>query len=402
MFVKKAKPDGLQSDGKMNEKDHSGAVSQEITPMSTKELIASFASARIPPAEPLIENTPPPPCPIALVPSEVLLQILQDVAMIDPASLPNAACVCKNFAYHISYEQSIWKQLCQRHEFGFPAMHYEFECDVLGHPTYTLEPRAPVSPFADDTVQTEPLNWRRVFQTFPRIRFTGVYISTVNYTRPGAAAAANHITWNAPVHIVTYYRYLRFYRDGSCISLLTTTEPSEVVPYLWKENLKPLTTPGKGKGRNKQQQTSEASKPDFPHAPVAGSNAAETIKRALRGRWRLQRDSPDRTNSTLPTSTQRPYESAAPTQSSSSDPLTPPETDLIIETEGVDPKYTYTMQLSFRSVGRVNASNGTKNNKLVWKGFWYYNALTDDWAEFGLKNDRPFVFSRVGRYGLGY
>ena len=27
--------------------------------------------------------------------------------------------------------------------------------------------------------------------------------------------------------------------------------------------------------------------------------------------------------------------------------------------------------------------------------------LTDDWAEFGLRNDRPFMWSRVRSYGMG-
>src|SRR6266496_4311798 len=36
-------------------------------------------------------------------------------------------------------------------------------------------------------------------------------------------------TWIKPIHLVTYYRYLRFFSDGSCITLLTTKEPIQVV-----------------------------------------------------------------------------------------------------------------------------------------------------------------------------
>jgi F-box protein 9 len=36
-------------------------------------------------------------------------------------------------------------------------------------------------------------------------------------------------TWIQPIHLVTYYRYLRFFSDGSCITLLTTKEPTQVV-----------------------------------------------------------------------------------------------------------------------------------------------------------------------------
>ena len=70
------------------------------------------------------------------------------------------------------------------------------------------------------------------------------------------------------------------------------------------------------------------------------------------------------------------------------------EGELHIETEGVVPKYTYRMHLSFGSAGR-----GARNNKLNWKGYWSYNKLTDDWAEFGLRNDRAFIWSRVKSYG---
>ena len=66
---------------------------------------------------------------------------------------------------------------------------------------------------------------------------------------------------------------------------------------------------------------------------------------------------------------------------------------MTIETDGPDPKYTYRMELALRSgSGRVGA---VRNNKLVWRGYWSYNRLTDDWAEFGLRNDRAFVWSRV-------
>ena len=61
-----------------------------------------------------------------------------------------------------------------------------------------------------------------MFRNRPRLRFGGVYISTVNYVRPGASLPNQQMTWSTPLHVVTYYRYLRFYRDGSCISLLTT------------------------------------------------------------------------------------------------------------------------------------------------------------------------------------
>ncbi|OAQ97552.1 hypothetical protein LLEC1_05943 [Akanthomyces lecanii] len=72
--------------------------------------------------------------------------------------------------------------------------------------------------------------------------------------------------------------------------------------------------------------------------------------------------------------------------------------DLSIETEGVGTKYIFKMDLQVRSAGKATAA---RNNKLVLSGFYSYNKLTEDWAEFLLKNNKPFFFSRVRSYGLG-
>ncbi|KND90928.1 hypothetical protein TOPH_04381 [Tolypocladium ophioglossoides CBS 100239] len=107
--------------------------------------------------------------------------------------------------------------------------------------------------------------------------------------------------------------------------------------------------------------------------------APQPMRRALRGRWRL---SP---------SLRPPGRDARP----------PPdadecEGDLFVETEGVGDKYTYRMDLALRSAGRA-----ARNTKVVWRGFYSYNKLADDWAAFELKNHKPFYFSRVRSYGMG-
>lgn len=48
------------------------------------------------------------------------------------------------------------------------------------------------------------------------------------------------------MHIVTYYRYLRFFRDGTAISLLTTHEPSDVVAHLTRDAPSSKSGPAKG------------------------------------------------------------------------------------------------------------------------------------------------------------
>ncbi|MCJ1362779.1 hypothetical protein MMC16_001885 [Acarospora aff. strigata] len=334
--------------------------------ISISDLIATFSNLSIPAEPPPTDKSLPPPCPISNIPSEVLVEILEHTAILDVATFVRLARVCKRLAYLVATENRIWKRVCCGNEVGFGAMHYDWTCDIHGLPLrddgeggYILGP----TPETEHTRASTPLSsnpttlsllqstysssWRQMFRARPRLRFNGCYISTVNYVRPGASSPAQ-ISWNTPVHIVTYYRYLRFFRDGSAISLLTTTEPAEVVHHLTKENL---------------------------HTHHAGAFPSAVMNSALRGRWRL----------------------SGPGPGADVGDAGEAEGDVHIETEGVDVKYMYKMHLSLRSAGR-----GAKNNKMVWRGFWSYNKLTDDWAPFALRNDRAFFWSRVRSYGMGY
>lgn len=339
----------------------------------TEDLIASFSDLSIEPAAPEIEGMPQPPCPIAELPNEILIHILQDVAVLDVGDFVRLSRVCKRLAFLVAMEDRIWRRVCLGAEFGFSGMHYDWQLgvrwgsladDAVGAtlpagrelaPTEEGESQLRRRAEEEKQVATELLlhglygsSWQRMFRSRPRVRFNGCYISNVNYIRAGQASA-NQITWNSPVHIVTYYRYLRFFRDGTAISLLTTAEPADVVHHLTRDALA-------------QHRGGQA-----PHLPSA------VMQYALRGRWRLAStvDNPER-------------------------PLAEAEGDLVVETEGVG-RYVYRLELSLRSVGR----GGPRNNKLAWRGFYSYNPLTDDWGEFGLKNGRPFLFSRVKSYSAG-
>ena len=329
---------------------------------SVSNLINDFADLDIIGQEPPTELSPEPPCPISKIPDEMLLEILLTIAVTDVASYARLTQVCKRLAYLVFKEDRIWRRIALGHEHGFAAMHYSFACSIEGsflsqaggliNSVDLLETPYQVPLLLTDQYPT----YRQMFRSRPRIRFHGCYISTVNYTRPGATAW-NTVSWNAPVLIVTYFRYLRFFRDGSAISLLTTAEPADVVPYLHKEHVHQHHQPG--------------------------SNLPQVVmKDALRGRWRLTGD-PYGTKLQQKTLLGEVDDDEA-------------EGELLVETEGVVPKYTYKMSLAFGSAGR-----GARNNKLSWKGFWSYNKLTDDWGEFGRKNYRPFVWSRVRSYGAG-
>ncbi|KAK7914762.1 hypothetical protein PG985_012465 [Apiospora marii] len=343
-------------------------------PLSLPDLIASFAGLSMQPAPPEVEGMPPPPSPLSALPEEILVHILRDVALLDIADFVRLSQVCKRFAFLVATEDRIWRRVSLGEEFGFGAMVYHFQRgisweDLSRDAATTLEE-------AENLLSLEELrqhqkaeaeattlelvrsslyasSWQNMWRRRPRIRFNGCYISTVNYIRQGHSTG-NQITWNSPVHIVTYYRYLRFFRDGTVISLLTTADPADVVHSLTKELVR--------------QHENKA----MTHLPTA------VMAEARKGRWRLSCPALDK------------------------DPdadvdLAELEGNLFIETESaVGPKYEYRMDLALKSAGK-----GARNNKLVWKGFWSYNRLTDDWGAFELKNDKAYYFSRVKSYGFG-
>ncbi|KAK0630080.1 hypothetical protein B0T17DRAFT_607135 [Bombardia bombarda] len=346
------------------------AATKPEQPQSMKELIASFPHMAIEPAQPEIKGMPEPPCPIASLPDEILVHILRDVALLDVGDFVRLAQVCKRLAYLVATEDQIWRRVCLGPEWGFGGMHYHWQRGITWEPLSTedlvreaaekakAEAEAQGEAAAEDDIDNStPLvltleeraqqhakqsdantmiffhslygsSWQRMFRLRPRIRFNGCYICTVNYIRAGQAAA-NQLTWGSPVHIVTYYRYLRFFRDGTAISLLTTTEPADVVHHLTREAVA-LHAGGAA-----------------PHLPGI------VMQSALKGRWRLETVG----------------DNAGATVSEA-------EGNVVVETEGVS-KYVYRLSLALR-----------------------YNRLTDDWAEFVMRDNKPFIFSRVRGYGV--
>ena len=324
------------------------------------DLIASYQSSSIARGEPTSEASVARPCPIASVPSEILVKLLCHIAILDPASFALLSQVCRCFAYLVATEDRIWRRICMGREYGFEAMHYNWALTISGKalPTTIADLDTRLSRVDLDTAEaslaTSPIypTYKSMYHNRPRIRFNGCYISTVNYIRPGAATASQ-ATWTSPVLIVTYYRYLRFFRDGTCASLLTTSEPTEVIHHLTKENL---------------------------HTHHAGGLPSAVMNHALRGRWKLSGN---------------PYSVDVPVEE---------EGTIHIETEGADadrpqPKYIYKLMLRLKSSGK--SATSARNTKMAWLGYWSYNTLTDDWAEFNLKNDRAFFWSRVKSYGSG-
>jgi F-box protein 9 len=379
-------------------------------PATLKQLVDDFSLLSIEPTPPETDYSPQKPCHLAEIPEEILSHILLELAIIDVASFARMAQVCKRLAYLVITEDKIWKSVTLSEEYGFAAMHYNYATTIEGRP---LEDNyEDLRPYQDDSdspsnsnhslqtlksfsytqslLPTPYPSYRQMFRTRPRLRFNGCYISTVNYARPGAHAS-NSLAWGAPVLVVTYFRYLRFFRDGTAISLLSTTEPADVVHHLTKANLDLYDSSRKTRGHHHHNQGSTAT------SALPGA----VMKEALRGRWRLSgplHSSSSSSSSSNPTTSSS---SSPPNQADPSEPSELPseeepseeEGTVHIETQGVVPRYTYKLALQLGHAGK-----SARNNKLAWKGFWSHNRLSDDWGEFSLRNDRAFYWSRVRSY----
>ncbi|ODQ66658.1 hypothetical protein NADFUDRAFT_82415 [Nadsonia fulvescens var. elongata DSM 6958] len=190
-----------------------------------------------------------------------------------------------------------------------------------------------------------------MFLTRPRVRFNGVYISTCNYIRPGIGQ-----NWNSPIHMVTYYRYLRLYRDGTCINLLSTDEPNDVVPLFNK------LTPGSS------GYTASITRSD--------GTIIFRPKKIYPGTWSF-----DESFGEIYDTIEKKHKKISS------------KANLMIETEGSVKKYKFCMDLEMS-----NGSKNTKFNKLSWQRFYFQNIITLENEDLYLKNDKPFHFSRVLSY----
>ncbi|OZJ06780.1 hypothetical protein BZG36_00409 [Bifiguratus adelaidae] len=152
---------------------------------------------------------------IAMLPDEIIVLIFKILLSHHLSSLASISAICRKF-FTLTHEPSLWRYLCDYH---YPE---PIKDDSEGE-TPTESGQTMVDQFGGD--------WRRLFIDLPRIRFDGVYISICHYMRAGLSEN----TWNQPIHMVTYYRYLRFFPDGTVLKYLSTDEPIAVVKLLTPE-----------------------------------------------------------------------------------------------------------------------------------------------------------------------
>ncbi|XP_078695624.1 F-box only protein 9-like isoform X1 [Branchiostoma floridae x Branchiostoma belcheri] len=137
---------------------------------------------------------------ISALPAELLTYIFRWVVSsdLDMRSLERLALVCRGF-YVCARDPEIWHQACLRV--------WGINC---GTPS-------------------QYGSWRDMYINRPHFRYDGVYISKTSYVRPGEQGLD---TFYRPFHVVEYYRYMRFFPDGTMLLLTCADEPHVVVPKL--------------------------------------------------------------------------------------------------------------------------------------------------------------------------
>ncbi|CAM6109261.1 unnamed protein product [Calypogeia fissa] len=151
----------------------------------------SLYGTRIRPVAPVgsISRLPPVHDPSLLhrmLPDELLFEIFLRAA---PYALGRGACVCRKWRYSI-LAPTLWRRACLKAWQVFGVQQNEF---IVQH--------------------SYQRSWRKMWLGRPRLRFDGLYVSRNTYIRTGIAE------WKTinPVHLVCYYRYMKFYPSGKCL-----------------------------------------------------------------------------------------------------------------------------------------------------------------------------------------
>ncbi|CAG9859937.1 unnamed protein product [Phyllotreta striolata] len=77
-------------------------------------------------------------------------------------------------------------------------------------------------------------SWRSMFIERSRVNFNGCYISKTTYIRNGENSFQDQ--FYRPWYLVAYYRYLRFYPDGTVLMLTSAEEPVQCINLLKHRN----------------------------------------------------------------------------------------------------------------------------------------------------------------------
>lgn len=130
----------------------------------------------------------------------------------------NLSLTCRKLANAGLESSDIWKSLClQAYKTSYQSLQSNKRIGLLASDSYD--------------------GYRDMYFKKPFMMFGGVYISICTYLREGSSHET--LSWTNPIHMITYYRYIRFSVTGRCMRLLTVAEPQDVIPKFtpdWQAN----------------------------------------------------------------------------------------------------------------------------------------------------------------------
>lgn len=160
------------------------------------------------------------------------------------------------------------------------------------------------------------------------------------------ARSENSNSWTLPYKMVSYFRYYRFYADGTCLKIITILEPKKVIPKLHKGYTVDEDAELMRENETNQENTVE-------------SFNKRSWLRIFAGRYTISLQGDVETNC-----------------------------------DGPVEKYRFIDKFKI-----VNSGQHHRHNKLEWVDLGYYDTVNERHSSLNRENEKDFMFSRVKSYG---
>lgn len=265
------------------------------------------------------------------LPYEVIEHIFETLIDWDTPSWINLSLTCKKLAYIGLRDKNIWSHLSNL---------------VYGRQQYADNDAEKFKYLINSQWS---MNHYKMLNERPYLKYHGAYISKVSYMKEGARSE-NSNSWNLPYRMITYYRYYRFYADGTCVKMITVLEPKKVIPRLHRgykvsEDRELLD----------EMRRDEGSK--VIESPVDNFNNRNWL-RIFQGTYHMTLHGEVETNC-----------------------------------DGPVEKYRFIDKFKI-----VNSGKYHRHNKLEWVDLGYYDTINRTHSSLNRENEKDFVFSRVKSY----
>lgn len=275
------------------------------------------------------------PVMLAKLPYEVILRILDVLLVSDTPSWLNFSITCKKLAYVGFLEKSVWSKLCQ--------LAYERQ-------NYVDNDEAKFKYLIKSQWDN---NYYKMLSERPFLKYRGVYISKVTYMKEGARSE-NSNSWTLPYRMISYYRYYRFYADGTCLKIITVLEPKKVIPKLHKGY---KVTEDEELMKENLQFEAEIRENGTNKSPVDNFSGRSWL-RIFSGTYAISLQGDVETNC-----------------------------------DGPVEKYRFIDKFKI-----VNSGKYHRHNKLQWVDLGFYDTVNRTHSSLNRDNEKDFVFSRVKSY----